>query len=73
MVLPYTRVLISLFHVPLPKGWLILIRMRVEATQRVTFALGSDCNSEPAEGRNKGCFRVHLRLFKVFETHRHII
>lgn len=73
MVLPSTMVLTSLFHVPFLKGRLILIRMRVEATQRVTFALGSDYNSEPAEGRNKGWSRVHLRLFKVFETHRHII
>ena len=37
-----------------PKGRLIPIRMRVQATQRVTFALRSGYNSEFAEGGSQG-------------------
>ena len=37
-----------------PKGRLIPIRVRVQATQRVTFALRSGYNSESEEGGSQG-------------------
>lgn len=47
-------VLLCPFHCPFLKDGLILIRMSVEAPQRVTFALGSGYSSESAEGGSQG-------------------
>lgn len=63
--MPSLVVLIPPFHSPFPKGQLILIRTIVQATQRVTFALGSGCDSQSVEGGSRGSFRVDLSLFKV--------
>lgn len=45
---------------PFSRGWVILIRMRVQATQRVTFVLRRDCNSE--SGRSQASLRAHLEV-----------